>query len=102
MICRGRMVAAIVTLMLCIEGRAFSSEGPQKPDWTLENEALRVSVDAQTGAITVLDKQGGRKHRLPQDGFAVHGPRIEQSRELVGDRTVTTIRAGNYSWTDAK
>ncbi len=44
----------------------------------------------------------GVKYLLPQNGFAVKGPRIEQSRALVNGKPVTTIQAGNYRWSDAK
>ena len=44
----------------------------------------------------------GVKYLLPQNGFAVKGPRIEQSRALVNGKPVTTIHAGDYRWTDAK
>jgi hypothetical protein len=44
----------------------------------------------------------GKSYRLPQNGFAVQGPRIEQSLSLVEGRPVTTIRAGEYTYTDGK
>ena len=44
----------------------------------------------------------GKKYLLPQNGFAVKGPRIEQSLSLVDGRPVTAIRAGDYQFTDAK
>lgn len=34
----------------------------------------------------------GRKYLLPQNGFAVQGPHIEQSRTLAGGQPVTTVR----------
>ena len=61
-----------------------------------------TEVVVNFGEATFEVELGGRKHRLPQDGFAVHGPKIEQSRELVDGKPVTTVRAGSYSWTDAK
>lgn len=42
----------------------------------------------------------GRQYVLPQNGFAVKGPRIEQSLALVGGKTVTSIRAGKYVFTE--
>ncbi len=43
----------------------------------------------------------GRQYALPQNGFAVKGPRIEQSLVLVADKAVTTIRTEGYLFTDA-
>jgi hypothetical protein len=43
----------------------------------------------------------GREYVLPQNGFAAKGPAIEQSLSLVDGRAVTSIRAGNYFFTDA-
>jgi len=45
---------------------------------------------------------GDKTYVLPQDGFVARGPRIEQSRALVEGRTVTTIRAGTYRFSDVK
>lgn len=44
----------------------------------------------------------GKKHVLPQNGFAVKGPKIEQSLTLVDGKPVTTIRTEKYQFTDAK
>jgi len=44
---------------------------------------------------------GGKAYRLPQNGFAAKGPKIEQSLALEGGREVTTIRAPGYSFSDA-
>lgn len=38
----------------------------------------------------------GSKHVLPQNGFYAKGPRIEQIRELKGNRVVTTIHKEDY------
>jgi hypothetical protein len=40
----------------------------------------------------------GQAHVLPQNGFVVKGPRIEQSMEMVDGQVVTTIRAGSYRY----
>jgi hypothetical protein len=45
---------------------------------------------------------GGRSHLLPENGFAVKGPKIEQSLELIDGKAVTTIRTADYSYTDPK
>ncbi|MEN6493519.1 MAG: glycoside hydrolase [Thermoguttaceae bacterium] len=44
----------------------------------------------------------GKKYVLPQNGFAVKGPKIEQSLTLVDGKPVTTIRTEKYQFTDAK
>ena len=45
---------------------------------------------------------GGKTYLLPQNGFAVKGPRIEQSLALVDGRPATTIRVGEYRYSDRK
>ena len=47
-------------------------------------------------------KVGGKARVLPQNGFAVKGPRIEQYLELVNGKAVTTIRSGAFRYSDAK
>ena len=42
----------------------------------------------------------GKKYLLPENGFAVKGPRIEQSLALIDGRPVTTIRCGDYHYND--
>jgi hypothetical protein len=42
-----------------------------------------------------------REYVLPQNGFAVKGPAIEQSLSLVDGRPVTSIRTATFSFTDA-
>lgn len=44
---------------------------------------------------------GGKAFRLPQNGWAVKGPKIEQSLALEGGRAVTTIRTAGYYFSDA-
>jgi len=44
----------------------------------------------------------GKKYLLPQNGFAVKGPKIKQSLCVVNDQTVTTIVCGEFRYTDAK
>ncbi len=41
---------------------------------------------------------GEKSYLLPQNGFYVKGPRIEQIRELVNGRVVTTIKAEDYQF----
>jgi hypothetical protein len=47
-------------------------------------------------------KVGGKSYRLPKNGFAVKGPKIEQSLALVNGKPVTEIKTANYHFTDAK
>jgi hypothetical protein len=42
----------------------------------------------------------GKKYRLPQNGFAVKGPKIEQSREMVDGKIRTTIKSGEYQFSE--
>ncbi len=44
---------------------------------------------------------GGKAYRLPQNGWAVKGPKIEQSLALESGRAVTTVRAPGYLFSDA-
>lgn len=45
---------------------------------------------------------GGKKYLLPQNGFAVKGPRIEQSLSLVNNQQVTRIQTADFQFTDVK
>jgi len=47
-------------------------------------------------------KVGGKSYALPKNGFAVKGPRIEQSLVLVNGIPVTDIKTAGYHFTDAK
>ncbi|MBZ5581060.1 MAG: hypothetical protein LAQ30_02440 [Acidobacteriia bacterium] len=51
---------------------------------------------------TYAARVGGRNYLLPQNGFAVKGPKIEQWLALVNGRPVTSIRAAGYEYTDGK
>lgn len=44
----------------------------------------------------------GKEYVLPQNGFAVKGPKIEQSLALVKGQPVTAIQTKDYQFTDAK
>jgi hypothetical protein len=45
---------------------------------------------------------GGKGYLLPQNGFAVHGPQIDESLALVDGKPVTTIRTAKFQYSDAK
>lgn len=47
-------------------------------------------------------KVKGRKYLLPQNGFAVKGPKIEQSFALVNGKPVLTIRTTRFQFTGAQ
>jgi len=47
-------------------------------------------------------KVGRKEFLLPQNGWAVKGPKIEQSLTLDGDKQVTKIRAGKYQFTETR
>jgi Glycosyl hydrolases related to GH101 family, GH129 len=53
-----------------------------------------VNFGAQPYTATVA----GHAHVLPQNGFFVKGPHIEQSMELIDGRAVTTVHAGAYRY----
>jgi len=58
--------------------------------------------DGSEGVVSFRDSayeaQMGRKpHVLPKNGFAVKGPKIEQSMEVVGGKLVTSVSAGGIS-----
>jgi len=44
---------------------------------------------------------GGKKHLLGQNDFAVKGPKIEQTMEIIHGKSVTTIKCRGYLFTDA-
>jgi hypothetical protein len=44
----------------------------------------------------------GKKYLLPQNGFAVKGPKIEESLSVVDGKAVTAIVSGDFRYTDAK
>jgi len=58
-----------------------------------------TQVVVNFGATPRAVKLGARSYLLPQNGFAVKGPRLEQSLCLVNGQPVTTIRAPGYSYT---
>jgi hypothetical protein len=45
-------------------------------------------------------KLAGKRYLLPQNGFAVKGPRLEQSRALVNGKSGTNISAEKFSFTE--
>lgn len=60
------------------------------------------------GTVTIVNfgaepqsvELAGRSYRLPQNGFAVKGPKIEQSLELKDGRPVTSIRTKTYRFAE--
>ncbi len=44
----------------------------------------------------------GKKYLLPQNGFAVKGPKIEESLSVVDGKAITAIVSGEFRYTDAK
>lgn len=74
---------------------------------TPDHEVQRTRFSDGTEVIVNFGEQprevelGGRRRLLPQNGFAVKGPRIEQSLAITDGRPVTTIRTDSYSYRDA-
>lgn len=56
-----------------------------------------VNFGEQPYSATVASKE----YLLPENGFAVKGPNIEQSLSLVNGKPVTLIRTKNFEFTDA-
>lgn len=61
-----------------------------------------TEVVVNFGEAPYAAELSGKKYLLPQNGFAVKGPKIEQSVRLVDGRAVTTIRSGDLEYTDAE
>ena len=61
-----------------------------------------TEVVVNFGEQTYTAQLAGKSYVLPQNGFAVKGPHIEQSLALMGSRPVVTIQAGNYKFSDAQ
>ena len=68
------------------------------PGWASMVTLEDGSVILFRGRDTMVSHDGGRTW---QDGFAVKGPRIEQSLALAAGEPVTTIRTNGYLFTDA-
>ncbi len=60
-----------------------------------------TEVFVNFGAEPRTVQLAGRSHLLPENGFAVKGPKIEQSLELIERKAVTTIHTADYSYTEA-
>jgi len=60
-----------------------------------------TEVVVNFGAKPYAVEVGGRAHILPQNGFAVKGPRIEQSLALLDGKPVTSIETQRFRFTDA-
>jgi hypothetical protein len=74
------------------------------PDRALQRTRFSdgTQVVVNFGATPRAVKLGSRSYLLPQNGFAVKGPRLEQSLCLVNGQPVTTIRAPGYAYTSPK
>ena len=77
-------------------------------EWLTPDRAVqRTRFSDGTEAVVNFGEQpydatvGGKAYRLPQDGWAVRGPKIEQSLVLEGGREITTIRAPDTFFSDA-
>jgi len=77
---------------------------------TPDRAVQRTRFSGGTGGITEVivnfgdapfeAQLGGKTYVLPKNGFAVKGPRIEQSLALAQGKPVTTIQAGSYRFTE--
>ena len=59
-----------------------------------------IEALANFGEKPYTADSAGRRHVLPQNGFVVHGPRIDETRELAGGKVVTRIRLDDYRFSD--
>ena len=68
------------------------------PDRTVQRTRFSggTEVVVNFGEQLYAVKSGGKLRRLPQNGFAVKGPRIEQYLELVNGKRVTSIRTAGF------
>lgn len=73
------------------------------PDRAVQRTRFADGTEAVVnfGAKPYAASVGGGKFVLPQNGFAVKGPKIEQSLALVDEKPVTTIRTADYHFSDA-
>lgn len=73
------------------------------PDHTVQRTRFSdgTQVVVNFGEKPYTAEMGARKYLLPQNGFAVKGPRIEQSLALEGNKPVTTVRTQGYLFSDA-
>lgn len=73
------------------------------PDRAVQRTRFADGTEAVVnfGAKPYTASVGGKKYVLPQNGFAVKGPKIEQSLALVDEKPVTTIRTADYHFSDA-
>jgi len=72
------------------------------PDHAVQRTAFSdgTQVIVNFGATPQEVELAGRRYTLPQNGFAVKGPKIEQSLTLIDGRAVTTIRKQGYLFSD--
>ncbi len=61
-----------------------------------------TEVVVNFGELAYEAQVGGKRHLLPKNGFAVAGPKIAQSLEVVNGKAVTSIRTASYMYTDAQ
>jgi hypothetical protein len=74
------------------------------PDRAVQRTRFSDGTEAivNFGAQSYTAKLAGRDYQLPENGWAVKGPKIEQSLELKGGRAVTTIRTPTYQFTESR
>jgi len=61
-----------------------------------------TEVIVNFGAAVFEARLGRREYRLPQNGFAVKGPKIQQSLALVNGEAVTTIRTKTFRFSETR
>jgi hypothetical protein len=89
-----RMHEAIAKAELMSHEFVTSDRAVQRTRFSDGTEAV-VNFGVQPYAAKV----GGKSYLIPQNGFAVKGPRIEQSLVLVDGKPVVNIQAGAFRYT---
>ncbi len=85
-----------------IAGTEMLSHAFVTPDHAVQRTRFSDGTDVVVnfGAKPYTAEVGGRAYALPQNGFAVKGPLIEQSLTLVDGKPVASIKTRRYRFTD--
>ncbi len=87
-----------------IAGMEMLSHEFVTPDRAVQRTRFSDGTEAivNFGETPFSAELAGKKYLLPQNGFAVKGPRIEQSLCIVNGQPVTTIVSGEFRYSDTK
>lgn len=87
-----------------IAGTEMLSHEFLTPDRAVQRTRFSDGTEAivNFGPQPYTTELAGKRYVLPQNGFAVKGAKIEQSRSLVDGRPTTVIHAGPYQFTETE